>query len=290
MYFQNDFITLYHGDAREIIPTLSDITSVVTDPPYEINFMGKSFDRTGISYDSTFWNLLLQASLPGAHLISFGGNRTHHRIWCAIEDAGWEIQDCLMWLYGNGFAKSQNLKPAYEAICLARKPPIIIPINLECKVGEDIITSTSRKDSWFGLRKRPESTHVGRTPSNVLHDGSDEVIEEFYKLGPKGDGLHSCNTMTDERSAARFFWSPKVGKKERGEYNDHPCVKPLSLMKYLCTLVKQPEKNLILDPFCGSGSTLLACAELGIPCIGIEMDEHYCGITVKRISREMYKV
>jgi DNA modification methylase len=69
----------------------------------------------------------------------------------------------------------------------------------------------------------------------------------------------------------------------RGGGNPHPTVKPLELMQYLCKLVKQPERNLVLDPFVGSGSTLLACQMLGIPCIGIELSEDYCEIAAKRL-------
>lgn len=95
--------------------------------------MGKSWDRSGVAFDSETWRVVLDALKPGGHLVAFGGARTFHRMTVAIEDAGFEIRDCLSWLYGSGFPKSHNLdgkwdgwgtalKPAWEPIILARKP------------------------------------------------------------------------------------------------------------------------------------------------------------------------
>ena len=109
VYFQDDFTTLYNADCREILPSLSDIDCVVTDPPYELGFMGKDWDRSGISFQPETWRRVLAACKPGAHLLAFGGSRTHHRLMCAIEDAGWEIRDTVMWVYGQGFPKSHNV-------------------------------------------------------------------------------------------------------------------------------------------------------------------------------------
>ena len=146
-------ITLLHGDCREQLQLLIDqgikVDSIVTDPPYEIGFMNKKFDKTGISHDVGMWKLCLEVLKPGGHLLSFGGTRTYHRMTCAIEDAGFEIRDCVSWVYGSGFPKSLDvskaidkvfgaertadsakqwsgfgtaLKPAHEPIVLARKP------------------------------------------------------------------------------------------------------------------------------------------------------------------------
>lgn len=104
--------------------------SVVTDPPYELGFMGHGWDKAGIAFDPKFWAEVLRVMKPGAHLLAFGGTRTYHRMTCAIEDAGFEIRDSLHWFYGTGFPKSLNLgegrgtalKPGHEPIALARKP------------------------------------------------------------------------------------------------------------------------------------------------------------------------
>jgi site-specific DNA-methyltransferase (adenine-specific) len=91
--------------------TLDDnsIDAIVCDPPYELGFMGKAWDNTGIAYDVTVWQQCLRVLKPGGHLIAFGGSRTYHRLAVAIEDAGFEIRDQIQWIYGNGFPKSLDI-------------------------------------------------------------------------------------------------------------------------------------------------------------------------------------
>ena len=137
-YYQDDSATIYLGDCREIAPQLSGVTAVVTDPPYGLEFMGKEWDKLGagvvddpasvggfqdgaggnpysrnkIRYGKTTaamqpwfqecFEAILTACLPGAMCLAFSGTRTSHRLTCAIEDAGFEIRDCIMWLYGSG--------------------------------------------------------------------------------------------------------------------------------------------------------------------------------------------
>ena len=98
--------------------------SIITDPPYELGFMGKSWDSSGIAYSVPLWKQLLRVSKPGAFLLCFGGTRTYHRVVCAIEDAGWEIRDCMMWLYGSGFPKSHNISKAIDKAAGAKRKVI----------------------------------------------------------------------------------------------------------------------------------------------------------------------
>jgi len=109
-------IELLHGDCRDVLRTLADnsIDSIVTDPPYELGFMGKSWDASGVAYDVTVWQECLRVLKPGGHLLSFGGSRTYHRMACAIEDAGFQIRDQIMWVYGSGFPKSLNISKAID--------------------------------------------------------------------------------------------------------------------------------------------------------------------------------
>jgi DNA modification methylase len=86
----------------------------VTDPPYGLSFMGKGWDH-GVPCQS-FWAEALRVAKPGAHLLAFGGTRTYHRLACAIEDAGWEIRDCVMWVYGSGFPKSLDVSKAIDKV------------------------------------------------------------------------------------------------------------------------------------------------------------------------------
>ncbi len=109
-------IDLLHGDCRDRLKELADnsIDSIVTDPPYELGFMGKSWDSTGVAYDVTVWQECLRVLKPGGHLLAFGGSRTYHRLAVAIEDAGFQIRDQIMWVYGSGFPKSLNIRKAID--------------------------------------------------------------------------------------------------------------------------------------------------------------------------------
>ncbi len=147
---EKDF-KLYHGSMLDMLQVITpcSVDSIVTDPPYELNFMGKGWDNLGIAFQKETWEKCYAVLKDGGYLLAFGGSRTFHRIACAIEDAGFEIRDTIMWLYGSGFPKSMNiskqidkrdendysddlakqwegwgttLKPAYEPIIVARKP------------------------------------------------------------------------------------------------------------------------------------------------------------------------
>jgi site-specific DNA-methyltransferase (adenine-specific) len=104
------------GDCRQVLRDVPDsfVDAVVTDPPYELGFMGKGWDASGIAYDVEMWREVLRVLKPGGHLLGFGGSRTYHRLACAIEDAGFEIRDQIMWVYGSGFPKSLNVSKAID--------------------------------------------------------------------------------------------------------------------------------------------------------------------------------
>jgi DNA modification methylase len=99
------------GDCLEKLKELEDnsVDSIVTDPPYELGFMGKSWDNTGIANNKDMWAECLRVLKPGGHLLSFSGTRTYHRMASAIEDAGFEVRDMIEWVYGSGFPKSRNI-------------------------------------------------------------------------------------------------------------------------------------------------------------------------------------
>jgi site-specific DNA-methyltransferase (adenine-specific) len=90
----------------------NSVDAIVTDPPYGLSFMGKGWDHGVPGVE--FWTEALRVAKPGAHLLAFGGTRTYHRLACAIEDAGWEIRDCVMWVYGSGFPKSHDVSKAID--------------------------------------------------------------------------------------------------------------------------------------------------------------------------------
>lgn len=110
-YYSADGVTLHLGDSLHILPTLPDasVDAVVCDPPYELGFMGKAWDSSGIAYNVELWRQCWRVLKPGGHLVAFGGTRTYHRMTVAIEDAGFEIRDSLHWIYGSGFPKGQDI-------------------------------------------------------------------------------------------------------------------------------------------------------------------------------------
>ena len=102
------------GDARHLPLPDASVDAIVCDPPYELGFMGKGWDGSGVAFEVATWADALRVAKPGAHLLAFGGTRTFHRLTCALEDAGWEIRDCLSWLYGSGFPKSRDVSKAID--------------------------------------------------------------------------------------------------------------------------------------------------------------------------------
>jgi site-specific DNA-methyltransferase (adenine-specific) len=364
------------GDCRASMATLPDasVDAVVCDPPYELGFMGRKWDASGIAYDLEVWRQCLRVLKPGGHLLAFSGSRTYHRMACAIEDAGFDVRDQIMWLYGSGFPKSLDvskavdaaagaerdvvghgrsgkarnamagdfagewnvttpataaarqwsgwgtaLKPAHEPICMARKPLAGTvaanvlqhgtgAINVDgCRVGDDVMVNmpgSTNPRIAMGNGRRTDAkptTAIGRWPANVLHDGSEEVM----------DGL---------REAARYFYTAKADRADReevlgdvprrippavecqGDYdkkglnspragagrtardlvNVHPTVKPTELMRYLVRMVTPPG-GLVLDPFTGSGSTGRAAMLEGMRFVGCELSPEYAEIARARI-------
>ncbi|KKI18772.1 hypothetical protein XM48_10665 [Leucobacter sp. Ag1] len=116
--FEHGPVTLYRGDCREVMAGLPDnsVDAIVTDPPYELGFMGKGWDSSGIAYDPEVWAQAFRVLKPGGHALVFGGTRTWHRVAVAIEDAGLEIRDNIAWLYGQGFPKSMNVAKAIAGL------------------------------------------------------------------------------------------------------------------------------------------------------------------------------
>lgn len=327
------------GDCLEEMKKMeqNSIDFIVTDPPYGLHFMGKDWDH-GIP-GKHFWEEALRICKPGSMLALFGGTRTYHRLACAIEDAGWEIRDCMMWIFGQGFPKSHNfgkklggdwngygtaLKPAYEPIILAMKPLDgtfaqnaekwgVAGINVddsrimtrELKAYSPGLHRNSpasfNDDSWKGKEQLKEAPK-GRWPSNVILDeeAAEQLDEQsgMLKTGSMKPQTHEKKNSVYSKwkqaspsgqqgsfgGASRFFYCAKASPSERTKENNHPTVKPIALMKYIIKLLAPPGNPILLDPFCGSGSTLVAAKELGIKAIGIEKQKDYCEITKKRIE------
>src|SRR4051812_26453047 len=109
---------IIHGDCVDVMEYLIKkkvrFESIVTDPPYELGFMGKDWDKSGIANSKYMWSLAFKLLQPGGHLLAFSSTRTYHRMVVAIEDAGFEIRDMISWLYGQGFPKSLDISKAID--------------------------------------------------------------------------------------------------------------------------------------------------------------------------------
>lgn len=369
----------------DALPVMDEgcVDAIVTDPPYGLGFMGKSWDKT--LPDPRTWAECLRVLKPGGHALIFGAPRLYHRLVCAVEDAGFEVRDCLLWLFGQGFPKSLDvskaidghlgaertevvgqhacpgslgttaygkmdrkpvdllapatpeaaawagwgtaLKPAYEPILLMRKPLIgtvaqnVLAhgtggINVDaCRVEGAYQTRDRRTDggaSMFGTRAGGGAfvDAAGRWPANVIMDEeAGAILDEqsgirtthggTVKAHHAAMGYTGSAGFSGEREvrassggASRFFYCTKASRSEREagleatdgqRANTHPTVKPIALMEWLVRLVTPPG-GLVLDPFCGSGSTGVACARLGVRFLGMELDQGYAELARMRIA------
>ena len=427
----------------------NSIDTIITDPPYGLGFMGKEWDTfspeslsNGVEkrkshigdreikrpaneagrYDrssqanrqfqefmTSVFAEALRVAKPGAILMAFGGTRTYHRLTCAIEDAGWQIRDCIMWLFGSGFPKSHNialsidkkqglsdrghriatasrhhpdgtfepngeaipaykartaiarawegygtgLKPAWEPIAVAMKPldgtnadnalehgvagfwvdGARIPGTTSIERELDEPSNRNGQSSSFAMKPDPRGGDaLGRWPANLILDEEsarllDEQTGELasgqpmgIKSGGQGNAFGEyaggipVTGFGDSGGASRFFYCAKTSSEERNSgledmdeknvhspsadnrvwdipgshstprKNNHPTVKPLSLMRYLCRLTRPPKGGVVLDLFSGSGTTLIAADLEDRKSIGIEMTPEYVEIIKKRVA------
>jgi site-specific DNA-methyltransferase (adenine-specific) len=127
----------------------NSVDSIVTDPPYELGFMGKAWDSTGIAYSVSMWRECLRVLKPGGHLLSFGGSRTYHRMACAIEDAGFEIRDQIMWIYSQGFPKSMDVSKAIDKAAGAEREVVGVAAGMGKQNPEWNGTAQGRAENSF---------------------------------------------------------------------------------------------------------------------------------------------
>lgn len=186
-------VQLYLGDYLEVMKTLpaGSVDAVVTDPPYGLEFMGKEWDKLARPKPGNLggfadgnkpsfervrshlpamqdWHYrwaveALRVAKPGAHLLAFGGTRTHHRLMCAIEDAGWEIRDVIMWLYGSGFPKSLDVSKAIDkAAGVAMETRGHFPFTPADDAATPGAFRTNEERENPGCRKQPPATDAAR--------------------------------------------------------------------------------------------------------------------------------
>ena len=210
---------VFLGDCRDVLRSLPDnsVDSVVTDPPYELGFMGKKWDSSGIAYDVTVWEECLRVLKPGGHVLAFGGSRTWHRLAVAVEDAGFELRDSIAWLYGSGFPKSLDVSKAIDKRAGAEREIVGYNENVNLysdrhafgasQVGEPYEKSpitcatTSEAKTWQGwgtaLKPAFEPVVVGRKPlvgtvaENVLLWGVGGLNIDGSRIGSRENSPQS---------------------------------------------------------------------------------------------------
>ena len=235
-------VQVLHGDCRSELELLPDnsIDSIVTDPPYELGFMGKSWDASGIAYDQRVWVQCLRVLKPGGHMLAFSGSRTYHRMVCAIEDAGFEIRDQIMWVYGSGFPKSLNISKAIDKAAGAEREVIGQKLHArkgvasaeertvigagafgEARMGDITAPATDEAKQWDGWGTALKPAHepivmarkplVGTVANNVLTHGTGGINIDGCRVGegakkwvtPRG-GIWS----TDSESTSELVDNP----------------------------------------------------------------------------------
>ncbi len=266
--------TILHGDPVEMMQGLPgcSVDAIVTMPPHDV---------PGVPV----WQGALRVARPGAYLLALGTNRAHHRLMVAIEDAGWEIRDVIMHLFGLDYAPwVLARKPLEGTVADNVIAHGVGGLNIDaCRVGtekrdrlEAGYVRRGRTDeevfsTGYGRPKDVNGTVTGRWPANITHDGSAAVVGLFpseagsnsitpgtHKSGEVFVG-HSASGRgpTHDRnrgSAARFFYQA-----------DHPA----DLVRYLCRLITPP-RGVVFDPFAGRGDTCKAAAAEGFAFVGVE--------------------
>lgn len=216
---------LINNDCLLVLDELEEnsVDAIVTDPPYELNFMGKGWDNAGVSFNKETWAKCLRVLKPGGYLLAFGGSRTYHRIACAIEDAGFEIRDCIMWLYGSGFPKSMNIGLAIDKKNGVESPVVgkskrhgggIVGNGTSYELPPIIPDIKEAQNKWKGwgtaLKPSYEPIVVARKPL----DGS--CVANVMKWGVGGLNIDECRVgdevVSIHNAPAGSFAGGKYGR------------------------------------------------------------------------------
>ncbi|WP_079636344.1 DNA methyltransferase, partial [Mycobacteroides abscessus] len=240
-YYQDDSVTLHHGDCLDVLRADdygydwnlgyssarmfpdNSVDAVITDPPYELAFMGRAWDTSGIAFNPAVWAQCLRILKPGGHLLAFGGSRTWHRLAAAIEDAGFEIRDSIAWLYGSGFPKSLDVSKAIDKAAGAEREVVgthhrhgggsAVSGSMLGSLGTDSelpltapATVAAKRWQGWGTALKPsfEPIVVARKPlagtvaANVLEYGTGALNIDACRI-PTGDKLGGGSTTRGQQ-------------------------------------------------------------------------------------------
>lgn len=212
-YKEKDF-TLYKGKMQDVLSTFKEnsIDSIVCDPPYELNFMSKGWDNQGIAFLKDTWEHCFKVLKEGGYLLAFGGTRTFHRIACAIEDAGFEIRDTIMWLYGSGFPKSMNIglavdkKNGVESKVVARvKGSGTTGIN--DRGNQQFVAKNQYEDGTYDLRQAQNEWRGWGTCLKPAYEPiivarkpfKGSLVDNVIKNGVGGINIDECRVVCNDK-------------------------------------------------------------------------------------------
>ena len=234
---------LLNGDCIEQMQKLIDegvqVESVVTDPPYELGFMGKSWDASGIAFDKKTWELAFQLLKPGGYLLAFSASRNYHRMAVAVEDAGFEIRDQIMWIYGSGFPKSLNIGKGVdkkqgndrEVVGTIERGSVedaiakgvgytADPANQNNKAifGYGTETVTKGNSEWEGWGTALKPAHEPIVMARKPLEGT--VVDNVLEHGVGGINIDGCRIDADSNAKSRVR---KAGSEfgQNSGWNDH---------------------------------------------------------------------
>lgn len=198
----------------------ASVDAIVCDPPYEIGFMSKRWDSRGVAFDPATWTAALRVLKPGGHLVAFGGARTHHRLWCAVEDAGFEIRDTILccgllaWTFGSGFPKGLDVSKAIDKAAGAERERVLAyrssvvgqcyahdewtKENRGVRIVDEPLTPDAEQWQGWNVALKPayEPILLARKPlseanvaANVLRHGTGGINVDACRVAPTGESL-----------------------------------------------------------------------------------------------------
>ena len=258
------------------------IDNCITDPPYEIGFMGQGWDNTGVAYNPATWRAVHRVLKPNGYMLVFGATKTHHRIADAIQRAGFEIVDIIAWCYGTGFPKSHNIGKAVD--------------KLEGNEREVVgVSKNDRPNSQVkGGRGFDSAFNKGQEHQPIIETKGQSQWEGWgTALKPAWEPIIVARKKGSQRNVdySQFYYIAKPSKSEKNAgleafedgKNTHPTVKPVKLMKKLVEEFTE-EDSTVLDPFTGSGTTGMASVISDRDFIGCELTSEYIPLAKARIG------
>ena len=314
-------MTILRGDCRQRLRELGDcaVDAVVTDPPYITHPTG-GIETNDVAFDAQVWEECYRVLKPGGYMLVFGKTRGYHHLAIAIENAGFDVRDTIHWLFadGNSYAKdASKLLDTYQGHNRPRQPA-----RSRTKQSRALPPKGFNLDGWSPQVNTPESDIAatwsgyktaikpGQLPillvrkphpermiaENILEWGTGALNIDGCRFGP--DNKEAPNVVLDadivplvdeqRQGGSRFFMvlRPYPSARKLGLDYDNPVpeVKPLELMRHLVRLVAPPNRPTILDPFAGSGTTLMAAVLENCNYIGIENQDDYIDVIQDRVN------